>query len=122
MKNTKAIPLKKIIDYQRKFVKARDWETFHTPKNLSMALSGEAGELVEIFQWLSQEESLLVKNNKVKREMLSDELADIFFYLLRLADKLEIDLESAFWKKMKKNAKKYPVKLARGSAKKYNEY
>lgn len=122
MKNTKALPLKKIIDYQRKFVKARDWETFHTPKNLSMALSGEAGELVEIFQWLSQEESLLVKNNKVKREMLSDELADIFFYLLRLADKLEIDLESAFWKKMKKNAKKYPVKLARGSAKKYNEY
>ncbi len=118
----KAIQIKKIVDFQRKFVKARDWENFHTPKNLAMALAGEAGELVEIFQWLTQEESLQLGKNKVKREMLADELADIFYYLVRIADKLEVDLEDAFWKKMKKNTKKYPVKLAKGSAKKYNEY
>ena len=118
----KAIQIKKIVDFQRKFVKARDWENFHTPKNLAMALAGEAWGLVEIFPWLAQEESLQLGKNKVKREMLADELADIFYYLVRIADKLEVDLEDAFWKKMKKNTKKYPVKLAKGSAKKYNEY
>lgn len=122
MAPSQTIKIKKIIDFQRKFVKAREWETFHTPKNLSMALSGEAGELVEIFQWLTEEESRKVCKDKAKREMLCDELADIFFYLVRLSDKLEIDLEDAFWKKMKKNAKKYPVRLAKGSSKKYNEF
>lgn len=115
------IDLDKIIAFQRKFVKAREWETFHTPKNLSMALAGEAAELLEIFQWLSQEESFTVHKNKEKREMISDELADIFFYFIRLVDKMDIDIEKAFWAKMKKNAKKYPVHLAKGKATKYDQ-
>ncbi len=121
MKSKSKLDLQKILEAQRKFVKAREWDDFHTPKNLTMALSGEAAELMEIFQWLSQEESLTVHKDKDRREMISDELADIFFYLLRVCDKLDIDIEKAFWSKMKKNSRKYPVRLARGNAKKYYE-
>ena len=95
---------KKIKSEIRKFVDERDWEQFHTPKNLSMALSVEASELLEIFQWQKADE---YKNaNKKQKEMIKDEIADIFYYLVRISDKLNIDIEKALIKKMKKNRKK----------------
>ena len=96
------------------FAKERDWEQFHTPKNLSMALSVEASELLEIFQWQKADE---YKNaNKNQKEMIKDEIADIFYYLVRISDKLNIDIEKALIKKMKKNRKKYPKRLVKGKA------
>ncbi len=92
----------------RKFVKARNWEQFHTPKNLSMALSVEASELVEIFQWLTAEDSKPENLSKVQMGQISDEVADIFIYLSRICDVLDIDLEDAVKDKMLKNGKKYP--------------
>ena len=103
----------------KKFSDERNWDQFHTPKNLAMALSVEASELLEIFQWLNQEES---KNlNDKEKESVKEELADIFIYLIRIADKLDIDLEEAIKHKMKINAKKYPVELSKGNAVKYNK-
>ena len=95
---------KKIKSEIRKFVDERDWEQFHTPKNLSMALSVEASELLEIFQWQKADEYKNV--NKKQKEMIKDEIADIFYYLVRISDKLNIDIEKALIKKMKKNRKK----------------
>ena len=105
---------KKIKSEIRKFVDERDWEQFHTPKNLSMALSVEASELLEIFQWQKADE--YKKANKKQKEMIKDEIADIFYYLVRISDKLNIDLEKALIKKMKKNRKKYPKRLVKGKA------
>ena len=92
-----------------KFAEARDWDQFHTPKNLAMALSSEVGELLEIFQWLTPEESKLKNLGPEKYQECREEIADVFTYLIRLADKLDIDLEKVFWEKMEKNGKKYPV-------------
>ena len=112
---------RKLLEMQREFVRAREWERFHTPKNLAMALAGEAGELLEIFQWLTAEESYDVPKDKKKLTALQHEIADIFYYLMRLADVLGVDMEKAFLDKMKENARKYPVKLSKGTAKKYTE-
>lgn len=117
----KQLDVGKMLRSQRAFVAQRDWNKFHTPKNLSMALAGEAAELLEIFQWLSPAESKGVMKNLEKAKAVSHELADIFNYLLRLADVLGVDLEQAFWDKMRHNEAKYPVRLARGNAKKYHE-
>ncbi|MBI3296925.1 MAG: nucleotide pyrophosphohydrolase [Elusimicrobia bacterium] len=103
----------------RRFAKARDWDQFHTPKNLAMAMSVEASEVAEIFQWLTAAQSARLKPSA--REALADELADVYIYLLRLADKTGIDLLAASRAKMKKNALKYPVGKSRGLAKKYTE-
>jgi len=103
--------LKKINQKIKGFVKARDWEQFHSPKNLSMALSVEASELVEIFQWLKENDL-----KKVDKEKVADEIADIFFYLVRISQKMNIDIEKSFHKKMIKNIKKYPVKLSKGKS------
>ena len=104
----------------REFAAARDWDQFHSPKNLSMALIAEAAELVEHFQWLTEAQSqALPENKRIEVEM---ELADIFVYLLRIADKLNVDLLDAANKKLKLNAEKYPADKVRGSAKKYTEY
>jgi NTP pyrophosphatase (non-canonical NTP hydrolase) len=111
-----------IIKQQRQFVAERKWEKFHTPKNLSMALAVEASELMEIFQWLSQKEAKQISKDPEKAKAVKDELADVFFYLVRLADILQVDLGEAFTHKMSKNAAKYPVHLARGNARKYNEF
>jgi NTP pyrophosphatase (non-canonical NTP hydrolase) len=104
----------------RDFASARDWDQFHSPKNLSMALIAEAAELVEHFQWLTQEQSRGLPEDK--RAEVSLELADIFIYLLRLADKLGVDLIDAAARKIELNAEKYPADNVRGSAKKYTEY
>ena len=103
--------LKKINQKIKSFVKDRDWEQFHSPKNLSMALSVEASELVEIFQWLKESDL-----KKVDKEKVADEIADIFFYLVRISQKMNIDIEKSFHKKMIKNIKKYPVKLSKGKS------
>ena len=102
------------------FAKERDWDQFHSPKNLSMALIVEAGELVEHFQWLKQSESHQLSKDKL--EAVGEELADILVYLIRIADQLGIDLNSVTRKKMRSNGVKYPADLVRGSSRKYTEY
>ena len=102
------------------FADERDWDQFHSPKNLSMALSVEASELVECFQWLTEEQS---KNlSPAQRQAVIDEMADVQVYLLRLATKLDVNILEAVEQKMVKNAAKYPADLVKGSAKKYTEY
>ena len=87
-----------------------------------MALSVEAGELCEIFQWLNERQVETISEDTEKMSQIRDELADVFFYTSRIACVLGIDLEQAYWDKMKKNAEKYPVHLAKGNAKKYTEF
>jgi len=114
--------IEKIRQHVRKFVAERDWNQFHTPKNLAMALAGESGELCEIFQWLSEEDSRNVMKDEKRAENIKDELADVLYYVLRMADVLNVDIEKAFWQKIAKSEKKYPVALAKGNAKKYTEF
>ena len=102
------------------FAQERDWDQFHSPKNLSMALMVEAGELMEHFQWLTQEQSQKLAPDKLAE--VEHELADILIYLTRLAAKLNVDLFAAARNKMDLNEKKYPAETVRGSAKKYTEY
>ncbi len=102
------------------FAAARDWEPFHSPKNLAMALSVEAAELVEEFQWLTEEQSRAL--DPERRERVRLELADVFIYLLRIADKLGVDLVAAANDKIVLNEKKYPADRVRGDARKYTEY
>lgn len=101
------------------FSAERDWDQFHSPKNLAMALAAEAGELLEHFQWLSQRESAELPDEA--RDAVALELADIQVYLVRLADKLGIDLVAAAHRKIALNADKYPPEKARGSARKYTD-
>lgn len=104
----------------RGFVRERDWEQFHSPKNLAMAMIVEAAELVEHFQWLTEQQSREVSAEK--REQVAQEIADTFIYLLRMADVLGIDLIDAAHAKMDLNARKYPADKVRGSNAKYTEY
>jgi NTP pyrophosphatase (non-canonical NTP hydrolase) len=103
----------------REFSKKRDWEQFHSPKNLSMALAAEAGELLEEFQWLSEIESRNMDQSK-KLEV-SLEMADILLYLIRMADVLDINLLEVGKKKIALNHKKYPVALSKGNSQKYSK-
>jgi len=103
-----------------RFAGERDWDQFHTPKNLSMALAREASELLEIFQWLTGEQSCAIAENSGEAARAAEEIADVLIYLLRLADKLNIDIEAAVVRKMGLSAQKYPVALAKGNAEKYN--
>jgi dCTP diphosphatase len=102
------------------FARERDWDQFHSPKNLAMALIVEAAELVEQFQWLKQDESRALAGEKLAA--VEQELADILVYLVRIADQLNIDLLAAARRKIKSNEAKYPVEKVRGSSKKYTEY
>ena len=106
-------------DSLRQFAEERDWEQFHSPKNLATALVVEAGELVEQFQWLTDEESRTLSTEKLGR--VSEELADVLLYLIRLADKLDVDLLQVANKKIETNHAKYPIEKSRGSSRKYNE-
>lgn len=98
------------------FAQERDWEQFHTPKNLAIALSVEAGELLELFQWLTPSDSFAVADPSADAVRVQEELADVFIYLVRLAGVLGIDLEAAVEAKLQVNAQKYPIDLARGNA------
>ncbi len=102
------------------FAKVRDWEQFHNPKNLSMALIGEAAELVEHFQWLTAEQSEQLSPEKFDEVRL--ELADILIYLIRIADRMNVDLISAAQDKVEINERRYPQEKVRGSAKRAEEY
>ncbi len=102
------------------FARRRDWEQFHSPKNLSMALAGEAGELLEHFQWLSEAQSHALPAEK--KDAVALEMADIFIYLLRLAERLDIDLVDAAWRKMAINEQRYPAERVRGDARRAEEY
>jgi len=104
----------------RKFVAERDWDQFHTPKNLAMALAGEVGELLEHFQWLTAEQSAKLPDDT--REKVEQEIADVQIYLTALADRLGVEIGPAVARKMALNAEKYPADQVRGSARKYSEY
>lgn len=112
-------PLQELRDRLRKFAADRDWEQFHSPKNLAMALSVEAGELLERFQWKSEDESRNLRPEELAR--VRQEAADVLLYLIRLADQLGIDLIDAAREKLDLNADKYPVEKSFGSSKKYTE-
>ncbi len=112
--------LDEVRDELREFVEARDWAQFQSPKNLAMALMVEAGELAEHFQWMTEAQSRQLEPEKEKE--VAHEIADVFVYLVRIADQLGIDLKHSVREKIALNAQKYPVELVRGSAKKYTEY
>ena len=105
-------------DALRTFSAERDWDQFHTPKNLAMALAGEAGEVIEHFQWLTADQSAALDDDT--RAAVALELADVLLYLVRLADVLDIDLAIAARRKLAINGERYPVGLARGRADKYD--
>jgi NTP pyrophosphatase (non-canonical NTP hydrolase) len=111
--------LRILRDKLRQFAEERDWNQFHSPKNLAMALSIEAAELMEHFQWISEAESQSLPIEK--REKIREEVADVLLYLIRLADKLEIDLSAAAVEKIEVNTSKYPIQKARGNSKKYTD-
>ena len=111
------LDLNEVAAFLRQFADDRDWEQFHTPKNLAMALTAEAGELLEIFQWLTAQESEDLDGQT--RHHVGEELVDILQYVVRIADVLEICLSEAFWAKFEKNAQRYPPDRAGGSAKKH---
>ena len=114
-----ATELNALITTLRQFTDERDWEQFHSPKNLASALAVEAGELLEHFQWQTEAQSRAMPPDKV--EAVSREMADVFLYLLQLSDALGVDLLRAAEQKIALNAKKYPVERARGNSRKYTE-
>jgi dCTP diphosphatase len=113
------VALKRLRDRLRDFATARDWKQFHSPKNLAIALSVEAGELLEHFQWVSDGDSLAPPASKLGE--IKEEIADVLLYLIRLADILNVDLIRTANEKIDANSLKYPVEKSRGSAKKYTE-
>jgi dCTP diphosphatase len=112
-------PLEELREELRRFAAERDWDQFHFPKNLAIALSVETAELLEHFQWLPDAES--ASPTAETRAKIREELADVLLYLVRLADKLDIDLTAAAFEKLAINARKYPIHKARGNSKKYTE-
>lgn len=116
-KNTDSLEL--LRERLAAFAAERDWDQFHNPKNLAMALAGEAGELVEHFQWLSFEQARNLP--RTTRDEVALECADVLLFLVRLCDKLDIDLATAAERKLALNAKKYPIEKSRGRATKYNK-
>lgn len=103
------LDVSELVAELERFAKARDWQRFHSPKNLAMAVAGEVGELVEIFQWLTEAQSHEVARDPATAEHVRDEIADVFIYLVRLASALQIDLDAAVRAKHAKNGIKYPA-------------
>ena len=112
-------PLLALREALRRFAAERDWDQFHSPKNLAVALSVEAAELLEHFQWLTDEQSAALSPET--RTRVSEEIADVLLYLIRLADHLDLDVIACATEKLRRNAEKYPVEKARGNAKKYTD-
>jgi NTP pyrophosphatase (non-canonical NTP hydrolase) len=108
-----------LLERLREFVSERDWGQYHSPKNLAMALTGEVGELVEHFQWLTEAQSRELPEAEL--QSVREEIADVQIYLMLLADRLGVDLLEAVDDKIRINEKKYPAHLARGSSRKYND-
>jgi len=120
MTKADATTLRELQDALKAFALARDWEQFHTPKNLSMALAGECAEVVEHFQWLTPEASESLSEEK--RAAVALELADVFIYTLRLAAVLDVDLLDATRRKMTINEERYPAERVRGDARRADEW
>jgi len=116
------VTLENIREKAAKFADDRDWNQFHSPRNLLLAMVGEVGELSEIFQWKGEVKEGLPDFSDDEKVHLGQELSDVLIYLLRLSDKCHIDLPKAALEKIKLNEKKYPVELASGSCKKYTAY
>lgn len=112
--------LQELKERVRGFVAERDWDQFHSPKNLAMALSVEASELVELFQWLTEQQS--AAPDEELRRRAAEELADVLWFLVRIADRLDIDLLEAAESKFARNVEKYPAGRVRGQSRKYDEY
>ena len=112
--------LTKLTSKLKDFAVRRDWEQFHSPKNLAMALSGEAGELLEHFQWLTEQQSQQIEANK--KQEVAYEMADILIYLLRLSERLDIDLVAAAYEKMAINEQRYPADKVKGDFRRAEEY
>jgi dCTP diphosphatase len=112
--------INKLTEELRSFAAIRDWEQFHSPKNLAMALAGECGEVLEHFQWLTEQQSNDLDN--VTRREVGHELADVFLYTLRLADRLNINLVESTKEKLQINAQRYPADRVRGDARRAGAY
>ncbi|HBO1348762.1 TPA: nucleotide pyrophosphohydrolase [Pseudomonas aeruginosa] len=125
---TNASPPSSLVDVGQlaaaleRFATERNWAQFHSPKNLVMALTGEVGELSEIFQWMDEEQSKDATRHPDTAQAVQDELADVLMYLVRLASVLGVDLDAAARQKLEQNNRKYPVEKARNSSKKYDQF
>lgn len=125
---TNASPPSSLVDVGQlaaaleRFAAERTWAQFHSPKNLVMALTGEVGELSEIFQWMDEEQSKDAARHPDTAQAVQDELADVLMYLVRLASVLGVDLDAAARQKLEQNNRKYPVEKARNSSKKYDQF
>ena len=122
MSTTSESSVTELTTLVRAFADNRDWQQFHTARNLVLALVGETGELAAEFQWIGDDNIVNALREAEKREAVGSELADVFIYLLRLADVIEIDLAGELKKKIVINEKRYPVDKAKGSAAKYTTY
>ena len=127
MNNSQSEKKNVLVDVQNlsvaldKFATDRNWEQFHSPKNLILALTGEVGELAEIFQWMGDVEARSAGETAATAQAVKDELADVLFYLVRLASVLKVDLNAASTEKLKSNALKYPAETSHGISTKYNK-
>ncbi len=119
---TDIIDIDNLKEVLKDFANVRDWNKFHNPKNISMALACESAELLEIFQWMSDKDAANAHLETLTKEKASEELADIMLYLVRMASLMDINLSDAIKNKIVINKKKYPAELVKGSAKKYSEY
>ena len=125
---TNASPPSSLVDVGQlaaaleRFAAERNWAQFHSPKNLVMALTGEVGELSEIFQWMDEEQPKDAARHPDTAQAVQDELADVLMYLVRLASVLGVDLDAAARQKLEQNNRKYPVEKARNSSKKYDQF
>ena len=117
-----SISLEKLRQLQGQFARERDWDQFHTPRNLLLAMVAEVGELSELFQWKGEVASGLPDWSAAERAALGEELSDVLCYLIRLSDRCQIDLPAAAVRKIQSNSRKYPADKVRGSNKKYTEY
>lgn len=106
----------------QEFCEERDWDQYHNPKDLAIGISTEAGELLDIFRFLSEEQSWAVFDDAAKREHAGEEMADVLFFLLRMAERTNMDLAECLDDKIRKNAEKYPVEDVKGKNLKYTEY
>ena len=114
------IDIKAIQEKLTIFSNEREWDQFQSPKNLSMGLVRESAELLELFQWLTEQQSIDIVRSEKQMSLVREEMADVFLFLARLADKLDVDIEKAALEKIKINEIKYPINLSKGNMEKYN--
>jgi len=115
------VSIKELKEFSKKFQEERDWDKYHTPKDVAIALSVEAGEVLELFLWKSDKEVEEMLKDPIKKNKVTEEVADVFSYLILLSNKLDIDLVKSFYEKMDKNHEKYPIDKIKGDFKKYTE-